>query len=154
MRTELEYELAPEQPKQDAALATKCNTQLLLIDLDEGVHCARLMSWNLRALDLKKLRAEITGLHTPGNPPAVMMSMRGLDSLPSSCLGTFAELSTDLERIGGILVLYNLPKELTKVLKKTKLDRVIQTAKARPQAKKRVLAAKKKYAELTQVRAA
>ncbi|PCI10430.1 hypothetical protein COB72_03530 [bacterium] len=154
MRTELEYELAPEQPAQASALSTKINTQLLLIDLDEGVHCARLMSWNLRALDLKKLRAEITGLHTPGKPPAVMMSMRGLNSLPSSCLGTFAELSADLERIGGILVLYNLPKEITKILKKTKLDRVIQTAKARPQAKKRVLAAKKKYAELTQVRAA
>lgn len=132
----------------------KPNTQLLSISDDDGVFRARLVSGNLRTLDTQKLRAEIASLHTPGNPPAVMFSMRGMDSLPSSCLGAFAELSTDLERVGGVLVLYNMPKEIAKVLKKTKLDRVILTAKARPQAKKKALAMRKKPADSSRMHAA
>lgn len=127
---------------------------LLVIRKDEQVFRARLASGSLRSLDTQKLRAEIAGLHAPGNPPAIMMSMRGMDSLASGCLSAFAELSIDIERIGGSLVLYNLPKEIAKILRKTKLDRVIQTAKARPQAKKQALAIKKKFAESTQFRAA
>ncbi len=129
-------------------------TKLLSIRKDDGVYRARLIAGNLRSLDTKQLRAEIVGLHSPGKPPLVIFSMRGMDSLASSCLGAFAELSADLERVGGVLVLYNLPKEIARVLRKTKLDRVIQTAKARPQAKKRALAIGKKHAELSRMSAA
>ncbi len=129
-------------------------TKLLSIRKDGQVYRARLIAGNLRSLDTKQLRAEIVGLHSPGNPPLVMFSMRGMDSLASSCLGAFAELSAELERIGGVLVLYNLPKEIAKVLRKTKLDRIIQTAKARPQAKKRALAIGKKNAQLARMSAA
>tara|TARA_A100001391_G_scaffold147077_1_gene104557 strand:+ start:492 stop:956 length:465 start_codon:yes stop_codon:yes gene_type:complete len=144
-------ELGKSGNAQRRSAPTKANepssTQLLSINSKDGIHRARLVDRTMRSLDTSKLRAEIVGLHKPGHPPMVMFSMRGMESLASGCLGAFAELSTDLERVGGILVLYNLPKEIAKVLRKTKLDRVIHTAKARPQAHKRVLAAKKKHAE-------
>jgi anti-anti-sigma factor len=130
------------------------DTRLLSIrDLD-GVYRARLIDQNLRSLDIAKLRGEIVALHTPGHPPAVMLSMRGIETMASSSLGAIAELSTDLERIGGVLVLYNLPKEIAKMMRKTKLDRVIHTAKGRPQARKRALAVQKKFGESSQMHAA
>ncbi len=114
----------------------------------------RLESGNLRSLDTSKLRAEIAALHTPGNPPAVVFSMRSMDSLSSGSLGSLAQLSTDLEQVGGAMVLYNLPKDVSKVLKKTKLDRVLMSAKTRSQAKKRALGVKRKLAQLQRSRAA
>jgi len=115
---------------------------------------ARLIGSNLRSLDTDKLRAELAGLHTPGHPPAIMLTMRGIDSLSSSVLGAIATLSADLEAVGGVLVLYNLPKEIAKVLRKTKLDRTIPTAKSRPHARKRALAIQKRHAESAKLHAA
>lgn len=154
MRIELGHQGRSDGLGASSSRSRKPNTRLLSIRDDEGVFRARLVGGDLRSLDTQKLRAEIAGLYTPGNPPAVMFSMRGMDSLPSGCLGAFAELSADLERVGGVLVLYNLPKEIAKVLRKTKLDRVIQTAKTKPQAKKRALAAKKKAMESASMNAA
>ena len=160
MRIDLDHQVetvSTQIPQSTSAKRTQRipSTKLLSISNEEGgFFRARLVSGTLRTLDTAKLRAEITGLHARGNPPAVMMSMRGMDSLASGCLGAFAELSADLERVGGVLVLYNLPKEIAKIMKKTKLDRIILTAKARPQAIKRILAAKKKYAESTRMNAA
>lgn len=144
MRIEIEHQPVTTKHARASKKRSEPTTKLLSITEEDGVHRARLLSGNLRSLDTKQLRAEIVGLHTPGNPPAVMFSMRGMDSLASGCLGSFAQLSADLERVGGVLVLYNIPKDIAKVLKKTKLDRIIQTAKARPQARKRVLAGLKK----------
>ncbi|MBL4697699.1 MAG: STAS domain-containing protein [Phycisphaerales bacterium] len=138
----------------DKTKGSKTNTQLLSITKENAVYRVRLVSGELRSIDTTKLRAEIAGLHKPGNPPVVVFSMRRMDSLASGCLGAFAELSTDLERIGGALVLYNIPKEIAKILRKTKLDRIISTAKTCPQASKRALAMKKKYAEASRMNAA
>ncbi len=154
VRIELEHHSKTERGTTPLPRHHAATTKLLSIRKDGGVYRARLITGNLRSLDTKQLRAEIVGLHSPGNPPLVMFSMRGMDSLASGCLGAFAELSADLERVGGVLVLYNLPREIAKVLRKTKLDRVIQTAKARPQAKKRALAIGKKHAELSRMSAA
>ena len=132
----------------------KPSTQLLTITNEDGVHRARLESGTLRSLDTGKLRAEIASLYQPGKPPAIILSMRGMDSLASSCIGAIAQLSSDLEQVGGALVLYNMPKEVTKMLKKTKLDRLVQTAKSRPQARKRVLATKKKLTGSSRMSAA
>lgn len=114
----------------------------------------RLIGGDLRALDTKQLRSEIARLNAPGKPPAILFSMRGTETLNSGCIGAFAQLSADLERVGGVLVLYNLPKEITRVLKKTKLDRLIHTAKSRPQARKRVISAQKKMVQFRSSRAA
>ncbi len=154
VRIELGHHSKTGGDAESSSKSRKPTTKLLSIRKDGQVYRARLIAGNLRSLDTKQLRAEIVGLHSPGNPPLVMFSMRGMDSLASSCLGAFAELSADLERVGGVLVLYNLPREIAKVLRKTKLDRVIQTAKARPQAKKRALAIGKKHAELSRMSAA
>ncbi len=158
VRIDLENQMGSDSRQDQSSTKrthTKPDTELLSIrKLEGGIYRARLVSGELRTLDTTKLRAEIVGLHTPGNPPVIIMSMRGMDSLASGCLGAFAELSDDLGRIGGALVLYNLPKEIAKVLRKTKLDRVILTAKARPQAEKRALAARKKFAEASRLHAA
>ena len=147
VRIDIEQQAVTTKHARASKKRREPTTKLLSITEEDGVHRARLLSGNLRSLDTKQLRAEIVGLHTPGNPPVVMFSMRGMDSLASGCLGSFAQLSADLERVGGVLVLYNLPKEIAKVLKKTKLDRIIQTAKSRPQARKKALNTRKKIAD-------
>jgi len=144
----------PGGASEASTQSPKPDTRLLSIHNLDGIYRARLIDLNLRSLDTAKLRGEIVALHTPGHPPRIMLSMRGMDSLASSCLGTLAQLSTDLELAGGVLVLYNLPKEIAKILKKTKLDRLIHTARGRPQARKRVLAVQKKLAEQGRMHAA
>ena len=144
---------APTPPEKSKG-SRSSKSELLSIRNDEGMFRVRLTGGDLRALDFKQLRAQIARLHTPGNPPAVLFSMRGTETLSSGCIGTFAQLSTDLERVGGVLVLYNLPKEIIKVLKKTKLDRLIHTAKSRPQARKRARSAQRKLAQSNSMRAA
>jgi len=155
LRIELEEPSASGQSSTvESAEHKKPSTQLLSITLKDGVYRARLESGTLRSIDTGKLRVEIASLHHPGKPPAIIMSMRGMDSLASGCIGAIAQLSTDLEQVGGALVLYNLPKEITKMLRKTKLDRLVLTAKNNQQARKKVLAAKKKLSGLPNQRAA
>lgn len=120
------------------------DTTLLRIDQIDEVYRAQLACGSLRSLDTKKLRAELVGLHKPGNPPAIIFSMGGTETLASNCLGAFAQLSNDLQRAGGCLVLYNIPKDVARVLKKTRLDKIISTAKNRSQAMKKARMIQKK----------
>ena len=53
-------------------------------------------------------------------------------------IGSLAQLSSDLERAGGVLVIYKVPDEVMRVLRKTHLDRLIHTAKDRSAAKKKI----------------
>lgn len=120
-------------------------TGLLSIRRDGEVYRARLNDGALRTLDAGKLRTEIAALNHPGGrPPVLVLSLRNMDSLASGCLSSLAQVSTDLERIGGALVIYAVPREVARMLKRTKLDRLIHTAKERGAAKKRALALAKK----------
>lgn len=132
----------------------KPETRLLSIHNLDGVFRARLIDENLRAFDTKKLRAEIVALHAPGKPPLVMLSMQGMENFASGCLGALVQISADLENAGGALVLYNLPKELAKMMKKTRLDRSIQIAKTRSHARKQVLATQKRHSITSHTNAA
>ncbi len=132
----------------------RSKSELLSIRNDGDMFRVGLIGGDLRALDTNQLRAQIARLYSPGNPPAILFSMRGTETLNMGCIGAFAQLGSDLERVGGVLVLYNLPKEITKVLKKTKLDRIIHTAKTRPHARKRASAVQKKLAQSLPMRAA
>ena len=113
------------------------NSELLSVRLEDGVLRANLNDRSLRSLDTGKLRIEIAGLCRSHNSRLIVLSMRNTETLASSVLGALAQLSSDLERVGGVLVLYKVPKEVSKVLKKTRLDRLIHTAKDRHAAKKK-----------------
>ena len=105
--------------------------------VEDGIIRASLNDRSLRSLDTGKLRAEISSLCRAHNSRLIVLSMRNTETLASSVLGALAQLSADLERVGGVLVLYKVPREVTKVLKKTRLDRLIHTARDRNAAKKK-----------------
>ena len=111
---------------------------------EDGVLRARLNDRSLRSLDTTKLRAELAGLCRSRSSRVIVLSMRNTETLASSVLGALAQLSADLERAGGVLVLYKVPREVGRVLKKTKLDRLIHTARDREAARKKALNLAKK----------
>ncbi len=129
-------------------------SELLSIREVDGMFRVRLSGGDLRVIDSKQLRAQIARLHAPDRPPAVLFSLRGAQGVSSGCIGTFAQLSSDLERVGGVLVLYNIPREISKVLKKTKLDRIVTTAKTRPHARKKAISTQKRIMHERMTRAA
>ncbi len=122
----------------------KPHTGLLTVKEEDGVIRARLNDRSLRSLDTNKLRAELAGLCRTGRSRVIVLSMRNTETLASSVLGALTQLSADLERAGGVLVLYKVPKEVSRVLKKTKLDRLIHTARDRDAARKKALGLAKK----------
>lgn len=137
MRFELN-EPAPGTSRSGNRSSTrKPNTELLRVREEDGVLRASLNDRSLRSLDTGKLRAEIAVLCRSHNSRLIVLSMRNTETLASSVLGALAQLSADLERVGGVLVLYKVPKEVAKVLKKTRLDRLIHTARDRSGAKKK-----------------
>ena len=142
-----------ETSEPTSSASDPADTTLLTIDQIDGVYRAQLACGTLRSLDTDKLRAELVSLHKPGNPPAIIFSMGGTETLASNCLGAFAQLSNDLQRAGGCLVLYNIPKDVIKVLKKTRLDKIISTAKNRSQAIKKAHAIQKKLGTTTRTAA-
>jgi anti-anti-sigma factor len=137
MRIEL-HEPEPEQSAPGASRSKRsANSELLSVRLEDGVLRANLNDRSLRSLDTGKLRAEIASLCRSHDSRLIVLSMRNTETLASSVLGALAQLSADLERVGGVLVLYKVPKEVAKVLRKTRLDRLIHTAKDRGAAKKK-----------------
>jgi anti-anti-sigma factor len=137
MRIELE-EHAPERSRSGSTSSSrKPTTELLRVREEDGVLRASLHDGSLRSLDTGKLRAEIAVLCRSHQSRLIVLSMRNTETLASSVLGALAQLSADLERVGGVLVLYKVPKEVTRVLRKTRLDRLIHTARDRAAAKKK-----------------
>ncbi len=137
MRIEL-HDSEPGQPAPDPSQSDRRpNTELLSVRVEDGIIRASLNDRSLRSLDTGKLRAEISSLCRAHNSRLIVLSMRNTETLASSVLGALAQLSADLERVGGVLVLYKVPREVTKVLKKTRLDRLIHTARDRNAAKKK-----------------
>jgi len=134
-----------DSPDPTSGNARRPETRLLTIRGEDGVYRARFNDRALRSIDTAKLRAEIAALNRPGDPPAVAISLRNLDSLASGSIGALAQLSADLQRVGGVLVLYAVPREITKVLRKTKLDRLIHTARDRASAKKKAQTLRSKH---------
>lgn len=125
----------PVRPSENRK--TRTRTGVLTVRAIDGVLVAWFNDRSLRSMDTGKLRAEIAGLCRNGGPRVILLSMRNTETLSSSVLGAIAQLSTDLERAGGVLVLYKVPREIGRVLKKTRLDRLIHTAKDRDAARKR-----------------
>ncbi len=133
-------------PAPGAAGVSRPETRLLTITDHDGIYRARLNDAALRSIDAGRLRAEIAALDRPGQPPLIVLSMRNTESLASGCLGALARLSTDLERVGGALVVYAVSGEIARVLRKTRLDRTIHTARDRERARKKALSLRRQHA--------
>lgn len=139
MRIDLDDAVTELNSDGQSSRRLKPETGLLTIRSEDGVLRARLNDRSLRTLDTGKLRAELVGLSRNRHPRVIILSMRNTETLASSVLGALAELSADLERVGGVLVLYKVPKEVGKVLKKTRLDRLIHTARDRESARRKAM---------------
>ncbi len=137
MRFDLDASGSPERGSRSVQPERKPETGLLRVREQDGVLRAALNDRCLRSLDTGKLRAEIAGLCRQGRSRVILLSMRNTETLASSVLGSLSQLSADIERVGGVLVLYKVPREVTKVLKKTRLDRLIHVARDRESAKKK-----------------
>ncbi|MHA7814658.1 MAG: STAS domain-containing protein [Phycisphaerales bacterium] len=138
MRFELDEPAPTPTRPGEQSFSPKTSTELLRVCEEDGVLRASLNDRSLRSLDTGKLRAEIAVLCRSHNSRLIVLSMRNTETLASSVLGALAQLSADLERAGGVLVLYKVPKEVSRVLRKTRLDRLIHTAKDRDAAKRKV----------------
>lgn len=91
---------------------------------------------SLRPLDAEKLRGELVGLHRPGSPPSIVLSMRGIETLSATCVGVLAEVTESLGRLGGVLVLTDIPGETARMLKKAGFARRLRMARSPAQAQK------------------
>ncbi|RMH27926.1 MAG: STAS domain-containing protein [Planctomycetota bacterium] len=98
---------------------------------------------SLRPLDAEKLRGELVSLHRPGSPPSIVLSMRGLETLSGTCVGVLAEVTESLARLGGVLVLAEVPGETARMLKKAGFARRLRMARSVPQAQKIALSGRR-----------
>lgn len=85
---------------------------------------------DLRALDAGRLRAELVSLHRPGRPARIVLSLAGLGVLAGPCLGALAEVGEGLARVGGVLVLCEVPEGTARMLRRTGLARKLPLARS------------------------
>jgi anti-anti-sigma factor len=94
---------------------------------------------NLRSLDADRLRSELVAFHRPGQPPHIVLSMRGLELLSGSCVGTLAEVAESLARLGGSLVLSDVPGPISRMLRRSGLSRTLKLARSGAHARRLVM---------------
>ena len=98
---------------------------------------------SLRPLDAEKLRGELVSLHRPGCPPSIVLSLRGLETLSATCVGVLAEVTESLSRLGGSLVLVEVPGETARMLKKAGFARRLRMARSVPRAQRMALSGRR-----------
>ncbi len=90
----------------------------------------------LRAPDASRLRAELVALHQPGHPARIVLSLRGLTVLASPCIATLAEVTASLDRVGGSLILCDLPPDVARMFRRTGLARTLRLARSTDHARR------------------
>ncbi|MFK7883555.1 MAG: STAS domain-containing protein [Phycisphaerales bacterium] len=98
---------------------------------------------HLRPLDAEKLRGELVALHRQGHPPQIVLSLRGIEVFSGSCVGTLAEVAESLSRLGGSLVLRDVPPDVARMLKRSGLSKHLRLARSESHAKKLALGRRK-----------
>ncbi len=96
----------------------------------------------LRDPDAPRLRAELVAHHQSGSPARIILSFQGLTALSAPCLCTLTEVAASLTRVGGCLVLSEVPPEVARVLKRTGLTRTLRLSRS-PEHARRLVVAKK-----------
>lgn len=99
---------------------------------------------NLRSVDADRLRSELVSFHRPGEPPHMVLSMRGLEVLSGSCVGTLAEVADSLARLGGSLVLSDVPSSTSRMLKRSGLSKTLRLARSGTHARRLAMNSKKR----------
>ncbi len=111
--------------------------QITRVAIKEGVHMVRVAMPDLRAHDMNRLRKELAALYQPGKSPLLIaMSLKRVRTLSSACMGMLVEFSDALTPVGGSLVLYDVPKDIAKMLKKLGLHKQLPIAKTSEHARK------------------
>ncbi len=90
-------------------------------------------------MDADRLRAELVSFHRPGDPPHIVLSMRGLEVLSGCCVGTLAEVAESLSRLGGSLVLSDVPGSTARMLKRSGLSKTLRLARSGSHARRLAL---------------
>jgi anti-anti-sigma regulatory factor len=98
----------------------------------------------LRDPDAPRLRAELVAHHQPGAPARIVLSFKGLAVLSAPCLCILTEVAESLARLGGCLILCEVPQDTARVLKRTGLARTLRPARS-PEHARRLAQAKKPY---------
>ncbi|MBL4592042.1 MAG: hypothetical protein JKY96_08795 [Phycisphaerales bacterium] len=112
-----------------AAPTRRDRDQITRVTIDQGVHFVRIAIPDLRTHDINRLRTELSALYEPGAPLRIALSLKRVNILSSACMGMFVEFSNALAPVGGSLVLYEVPRDIAKVLKKLKLHKNLPISK-------------------------
>ena len=112
--------------------------QITRVAYKDGVHTIRIALPDLRTHDTNRLRNELAALYTPGLPLLIAMSLKRVTILSSATMGMLVEFSDALEPVGGGLVLYDVPKDISKMLKRLGLHKHLPIVKTGEQARKLV----------------
>jgi anti-anti-sigma factor len=112
--------------------------QITRVTIKDGIHNVRIAMHDLRAHDMNRFRKELAAMYEPGSPLLIVMSFKRLRVLSSACIGMLIEFSDALSPVGGALVLYDVPKDISKALKKLGLHKQLPIAKNADHARKLV----------------
>ncbi len=96
----------------------------------------------LRDPDAPRLRAELVAHHRADAPARIILSLQGLTVLSSPCLCILTDVAHSLSRLGGCLVLCEVPPDIARVLKRTGLARALRPARS-PEHARRLAGVKK-----------
>ena len=107
-----------------------------------GVVELSLRQSTLRDPDAPRLRAELVAHHQTDSPARIILSLQGLSVLSSPCLCVLTEVAESLARLGGCLILCQVPPETSRVLKRTGLARTLRPARS-PEHARRLASVKK-----------
>ncbi|MEM9373445.1 MAG: STAS domain-containing protein [Planctomycetota bacterium] len=100
-----------------------------------------LVQTHLRSVDAERLRAEVVAWHRPGDAPRIVLSLRGLEAISGGCVGTLAELAALLGRVGGSLVLRDVPAPTSRMLKRSGLSKTLRIARSGAHARRLAMGA-------------
>ncbi|MCA9303018.1 MAG: STAS domain-containing protein [Phycisphaerales bacterium] len=114
--------------------------QITRIAFKDGVHSIRIALPEIRTHDTNRFRKELAALYEPGKPLLIAMSLKRVNILSSACMGMLVEFSDALAPVGCGLVLYDVPKDISKMLKKLGLHKQLPIAKSGDHARKLVRA--------------
>ncbi len=104
--------------------------QITRVSTRDGVHYVRLSIGELKTHDINRLRTELSALYQPGEQTLIALSLKRVNMLSSACMGMFVEFSNALVPINGSLVLYEVPRDIAKMLKKLKLHKQLPITKS------------------------
>lgn len=132
----------PTQPARSRPRSDRLTRVAPPRDEAPGVVELSLRQSTLRDPDAPRLRAELVAHHQADAPARIILSLQGLTVLSSPCLCILTEVAGSLDRLGGCLILCEVPPDIARVLKRTGLARTLRPARS-PDHARRLASTKK-----------